>query len=53
MTLEIPLEEGRDEKEIFESEFRNSKMIRKYRNMVVEERRSETASDRGGNLQQQ
>ena len=53
MTLKVQLEEGKSEKEGLESELRDAKTKRKDSNKVEEERRPETSSDRGENLQQQ
>ena len=54
MTLKVQLEEGKSENERLESEVRDAKTIYKDRNIIVEERRQVTSSDRGGgNLQQQ
>ena len=53
MTSKVQLEEGKSENERLESEVRDTKTIYKDRNIIVEERRQVTSSDRGGNLQQQ
>jgi hypothetical protein len=52
MTLKVHLEEGKSEKERIESKLREAKTILNDSNKLAEERRSETSSDRGGNVQQ-
>ena len=53
MTSKVELEEGKSKKEGLESELRDAKTLRKDSNMVEEESKPETSSDRGGKLQQQ